>query len=164
MTKSDGVQQSNNQRTNGGAAAAAAAAVVAAQQREVGGSLAAAAQWRQRGGGSAKAQRRWQLGGGEAVAAARQRDVRVPPSLSCRSSGNDHRGRQQGQRRDGSSDNRDVEGADRNNNNQPLERAEGEAVAIKKIMGGVAGILMTMPWTSSSLIRRGRMGGGGGGR
>jgi hypothetical protein len=45
-----------------------------------------------------------------------------------------------------------------------LERAEGEAVAIKKIMGGVAGILMTMPWTSSSLIRRGRMCGGGGGR
>ncbi len=55
-------------------------------------------------------------------------------------------------------------GADRNNNNQPLERAEGEAVAIKKIMGGVAGILTTMPWTSSLLIRRGRMGGGGGGR
>ena len=55
-------------------------------------------------------------------------------------------------------------GADCNNNNQPLERAEGEAVAIKKIMGGVAGILTTMPWTSLLLIRRGRMGGGGGGR
>jgi hypothetical protein len=45
-----------------------------------------------------------------------------------------------------------------------LERAAGEAVAIKKIMGGVAGISTTMPWTSSSLIRRGRMGGGSGGR
>jgi len=45
-----------------------------------------------------------------------------------------------------------------------LERVEGEVVAIKKIMGGVAGISTTMPWTSSSLIRRGRMGGGGGGR
>jgi hypothetical protein len=45
-----------------------------------------------------------------------------------------------------------------------LERAEGEAVAIKKIMGGVAGISTAMPWTSSSLIRRGRMGGGDGGR
>jgi len=65
---------------------------------------------------------------------------------------------------DGSSDDRDVEGVDRNNNNQPLERAEGEAVAIKKIMGGVAGISMTMPWMSSLLIRRGRMGGGGEGR
>ena len=79
--------------------------------------------------------------------------------------GDDHRGRQQGQRRDGSSSNdRDVEGADRNNNNQPLERAEGEAVAIKKIMGGVAGISTTMPRTSLSSSRRGRMGGGGGGR
>jgi hypothetical protein len=45
-----------------------------------------------------------------------------------------------------------------------LERAEGEAVAIKKIMGGVDGISTTMSWTSSSLIGRGRMGGGGGGR
>ena len=71
----------------------------------------------------------------------------------------------EGQRRDGSSNDRDVEGADRNNNNQPLERAEGEAVAIKKIMGGVASISTTMPRTSSSLSRRrGRMGGGGGGR
>jgi hypothetical protein len=45
-----------------------------------------------------------------------------------------------------------------------LERAEGDVVAIKKIMSGVAGISTTMPWASSSLIRRGRMGGGGGGR
>ncbi len=33
------------------------------------------------------------------------------------------------------SDDHDIEGADCNNNNQPLERAEGEAVAIRKIMG-----------------------------
>jgi len=45
-----------------------------------------------------------------------------------------------------------------------LKRAEGEAVAIKKIMGDVAGISTTMPWTSSLLIRRGGVGGGGGGR
>jgi hypothetical protein len=84
------------------------------------------------GGGSATARGRRQLGGSSAVAAARKRDIRVPPLSLHRSYGDDHRGRQQGQRRDGLSNDRNFKGADRNNNNQPLERAEGEAVAIKR--------------------------------
>jgi hypothetical protein len=122
------------------------------------------------GGGSATARGRRQLGGGSAVAAAQKRDV-----------GGSLAAARPWRQRDSATfvsllrrrvahlamitgdDNRDSNGTDR----ATIATSRGRIATTcgnQKIMGGVAGISTTMPWTSSSLIRRGRMDGGGGGR